>query len=342
MRRLRGAIWIVLQVLVLAFAVHILLPEIAGVKATLEAVGHSSWVVIPIVLALETLSFVAYGELIRVFLGATGVHVSSGTALKAVMAGTALGRTLPGGTTAALAVMTRTLSRLGTQTSATAAGLAGSGMLSSLVLALLLPLAAALALVGRRLGGVLLGSASLAAIAVLVLTVGIRPVLARPQMLARWVEGAAAFVARGPLRRRVDPEVIGKSAEHAISSLDAIASSPRRLGKGVGWAAANWLFDAAALFSLAMTIGRGMPLWGVLMAYVIGQLVAALPITPGGVGIVEPAMTATLVAQGAGGGAAAATVLAWRVASNWLPIAVGLGIFPTLRAREAHRASPEK
>jgi uncharacterized protein (TIRG00374 family) len=62
-------------------------------------------------------------------------------------------------------------------------------------------------------------------------------------------------------------------------------------------------------------------------------LVMALPLTPGGVGVVEATMIGVLVATGSPGGAATAAVLGWRLVSHWLPILVGLAILPTLHLR---------
>lgn len=69
------------------------------------------------------------------------------------------------------------------------------------------------------------------------------------------------------------------------------------LGLAAAWAAANWLLDVVVV--LAATVGKGTRLTAVLLAYVIAHLVAAVPLTPGGVGIVEAAMVAALVASGA-------------------------------------------
>jgi uncharacterized protein (TIRG00374 family) len=91
----------------------------------------------------------------------------------------------------------------------------------------------------------------------------------------------------------------------------------------------------AALTAVAVTVGRGTPLTAILLAYIIGQLAAAIPLTPGGVGIVETAMIASLVAAGAPVAAATATVLGWRLFSYFLPILAGLGLLPTLPRRRA-------
>lgn len=55
----------------------------------------------------------------------------------------------------------------------------------------------------------------------------------------------------------------------------------------------------------------GSPLGGLTLARVVGQLACAIPITPGGLGMVETTMTEPMVAQGMTAGQAAAVVLAW-------------------------------
>ena len=63
------------------------------------------------------------------------------------------------------------------------------------------------------------------------------------------------------------------------------------------------------------------------MAGVLG----VLPVTPGGVGIVEGVLVPTLVASGASTQAALVGVLGWRLISYWLPIPLGALTWLTLR-----------
>lgn len=104
------------------------------------------------------------------------------------------------------------------------------------------------------------------------------------------------------------------------------------LARATAWALANWLLDVAVVFVLALTIGLGTPLSAILLACVVAQVAAAIPLTPGGVGIVETAMIGTLVASGAPATAATVTVFGWRPVSHWLPIPFGLLLVPTLGA----------
>jgi uncharacterized membrane protein YbhN (UPF0104 family) len=252
---------------------------------------------------------------------------------RATFVGYALGRTLPGGSMSALAVITNELRGLGFGAAPTAAALAASGLVSSVALVLLFPFAALLALLGGEGGGVVLGAAGLGALLVLGVALAARPTLRRPKALGRLAERAAAAVARGPLRRHLDPAAVGGQVARSAQGLRDLAHEPVVLRRAGTWAAANWLLDLAALATITATLGPGVPKWGLPLAYVIGQWTASVPLTPGGVGLVESAMTAALVAGGVPGGVAAASVLGWRLVSNWIPIGVGLALLPTLRRR---------
>ena len=55
----------------------------------------------------------------------------------------------------------------------------------------------------------------------------------------------------------------------------------------VGWAAANWLLDAASLWVFVAAFSHFISPVDLLMAYGLANILAAIPITPGGLGVVE-------------------------------------------------------
>lgn len=61
----------------------------------------------------------------------------------------------------------------------------------------------------------------------------------------------------------------------------------------------------------------------ILLAYAATAVIALLPMTPGGLGIVEGSLSALLVLAGVGASDAVVATLAYRLASYWLPILVG-------------------
>ena len=61
----------------------------------------------------------------------------------------------------------------------------------------------------------------------------------------------------------------------------------------------------------------------ILLAYVTGQVLSTISITPGGVGFVEAGLAAMLVLAGVPRGSAALATLAYRLVSFWLALPAG-------------------
>jgi uncharacterized protein (TIRG00374 family) len=61
----------------------------------------------------------------------------------------------------------------------------------------------------------------------------------------------------------------------------------------------------------------------VLLAYAVAGIVALIPITPGGLGLVEASLSGLLILAGVEGTDAFLATLAYRLASYWLPLLVG-------------------
>ena len=86
------------------------------------------------------------------------------------------------------------------------------------------------------------------------------------------------------------------------------------------------------LCALRATGGRARPSL-VLLAYAATGIVALVPITPGGLGIVEASLSGLLVLAGVPGGEALVATLAYRLASYWLPLLAGLLAYVLFRRR---------
>jgi uncharacterized membrane protein YbhN (UPF0104 family) len=116
-----------------------------------------------------------------------------------------------------------------------------------------------------------------------------------------------------------------------------------RLGDRLLWACAaavgRWLFDLLALEMAIQAVGAHPRYSLVLLAYVAAQLLAQIPITPGGLGVVEAGLTATLALAGVRGGDAAVAVLAYRLVSYWLMLPAGLVAWIVHRRRLAVSAA---
>ena len=68
--------------------------------------------------------------------------------------------------------------------------------------------------------------------------------------------------------------------------------------RAIGWAAANWLLDAASLWVFVAAFGHVVSPVDLLMAYGLANILAAIPLTPGGLGVVELVLVSTITGFG--------------------------------------------
>lgn len=109
------------------------------------------------------------------------------------------------------------------------------------------------------------------------------------------------------------------------STLGELARSPSKLAELFGGAALGKLCNIIAfwLSGLAFSAGLSFPKAGAL--YMIANTVGSAVPTPGGVGGIEAALTAVLIAYGVDSATAAAMVLFFRILTFWVPTAPGYG-----------------
>jgi uncharacterized protein (TIRG00374 family) len=79
----------------------------------------------------------------------------------------------------------------------------------------------------------------------------------------------------------------------------------------------------------------------VLAVFAFVRLLSALPVTPGGVGVVELGLTAGLVAAGGNRAKVVAAVLVFRALTYLLPIPVGVLTYVVWRRKSSWRATAE-
>ncbi|WP_139173701.1 lysylphosphatidylglycerol synthase domain-containing protein [Geodermatophilus telluris] len=133
---------------------------------------------------------------------------------------------------------------------------------------------------------------------------------------------------RRALRRRVDPLV-----RRTVPQLLAAATEPRRLGTAVlGVLLLNGGYVLALDASLR-AFSTSLALSSLAVVYLVGSTVGSAAPTPGGLGAVEAALVGGLTATGVPLAPALAAVLAFRVATFWLPAPFGWLAFVGLQRR---------
>ncbi|SNY23974.1 lysylphosphatidylglycerol synthase transmembrane domain-containing protein [Paractinoplanes atraurantiacus] len=105
----------------------------------------------------------------------------------------------------------------------------------------------------------------------------------------------------------------------------------RRWSLTVGCAMLNWLLDLGCLVAVTHALDLPVPAHQLATVYLTVQAVRQIPLTPGGIGLIEASLLSGLLAAGAPQAGAAAVVLAYRVISFWLVLPLGLAAYLRLR-----------
>jgi uncharacterized protein (TIRG00374 family) len=131
------------------------------------------------------------------------------------------------------------------------------------------------------------------------------------------------------------PGLTGDRLEHAIReaghSLSALSRDRRTLAWSLTWASLNWLLDAASLWCFVAAFGRLVNPVELFAAYGIANVAGALPVTPGGLGIIDSLAPLMLVSFGVTRSVATLGVLGWRLVNFWLPIPAGAIAYVSLK-----------
>ena len=113
--------------------------------------------------------------------------------------------------------------------------------------------------------------------------------------------------------------------------LEELVSDRQLLRRVVFWATANWLLDAASLWVFLRAYGVTLPVDALLVAFGLANVLAAIPILPGGLGVVEATYLTALIGFGVPRRVAAPAIATYRSAQYLMPIAIGALAYASLR-----------
>jgi uncharacterized protein (TIRG00374 family) len=322
------------RILTVAFAVGLVGALIAAAQSSLmnsiTTLGHLDWAWLPLAVAAEAASMAAFARTQRRLIRAGGTNLHLGSVMAITYAGNAISVSLPlAGPETATGFIYRSYSRLGIDPAVAGWALAMSGGFSSLAFGLVL---AGGGLASGSTSGMTLGLVGAAVSLLLTVTVltALRSSSARRRLnwlVAHVIAASRKFVGRpGP-----------EAADALDRFLDRVASLrlPRlQYAEVTVLAVWNWVADCLCLAFSIRAIGVNVPWQGLVLAYSAGMAAASFGLTPGGLGVVEAVLSASLVALGIKGHSALAAVLVYRLISFWLVMTVGWAVVAILtRAR---------
>jgi uncharacterized protein (TIRG00374 family) len=318
----RGHVRGLVGILVVAVAVGAL--AIAGHSVLGEALatfGHLRWIWIPPALLAEAASMGAFARMQRHLFRVNGVRMRLTSTLAVTYAANAVSLSLPiAGPPASVGYAFTQFRRLGADSASTSWTLGISWIVSTFALGVVLAIGALTS--GNTTTAVLgLASAVVAVLPLVGVLVALRNARARAAV-ARLARSAWAFVGR--IRRRPGDEwAAALPVDEFLDDLATVRMSASSYVRVAALSLWNWFASALCLVFAILATGGGVPWHGLLLAYAVGTGAALLPLTPGGVGVVELALAAALVIAGMHGPHALAAVLVFRIISFWLVIAIG-------------------
>ena len=316
-----------LTIKVLAFAIAFyvfVLPIIPGFRSAIEEITEVDPAYLVVGLALQVASWFAYSLLTRSALGEAAHSIARFRMFRIQMSTKALSNIVPGGSAAGSALGYRLMTLSGVSGPNAGFALATAGLGSAVVLNLIFWTAL---LVSIPLRGVnplyvtaaLLGLAIMVIVAVLVL--GLQHGRGRAERFLDWLGRKLHF----------DPETATRALRQIGTRLEEMTADRSLLKRVVLWASLNWLLDAASLWVFLGAYGGSLDIDALLVAFGLANIFAVVPITPGGLGIVEGVYIPTLVGFGLSRRVATLGVASYRLAQYWLPIALGGVMYLSLR-----------
>jgi putative heme transporter len=297
--------------------------ELAGATSELSRV-HAGWVVLAV--GSEVTSYLAFSRMQARLLRVGGVRMNFARMLGMTAAASAIASSIPAGPAVASVYAYRQYRRVGADESIAGWALVATLLSSAFGLALL---AAAGVLLAERESAALDLIGVTLAVLLTVLVAGAvfsqrRLVLAVGVRFVKIVERFTGYP-----RGDADKHLANVSAH-----LSQVHLTWRDFGPILLLSLGNWGFDCGCLALAYMAVGAGIPWRGLLLAYGAGQLASNLPITPGGLGVVEGSLTVALVAYGGVQVSTVAAVILYRIISFWGFLPVGWFVWGVLAVRD--------
>jgi putative heme transporter len=306
---------------------YLVLPQLAVAGREFDGVADR---ISPVLLALGALlqvaAYVAQAQLTRAVLPEEH-RPGLWDMTRIGVASRAISHVVPGGTAAGTALTFRLLRQRGVPGTDAVFAAATQGIGAAVVLNVMLWLALVVSIPVRGmnpyygtvavLGVVLLGG--FAAMVLLLVKRGDEASVVVGRVISK-----LPLVKPGPVER-----FVCRVAER----LKELAADPPLLRRAILWAAVLWALDAGSLWVFIAAFDHYVAVDALFVAFGIANVLAAIPITPRGLGLVELALHTSLVGFGVTARVATLSIASYRLVNFWLPIPIGALAYLSLRIR---------
>lgn len=318
-RTLRGTIK---TIVFLAVFIYFGIPAITNARDAIDRLTTVDPLLLLLGLVLQLLSLVGYSQLTKAALPRRSVRLS--VLLRIQLTTRAITNVVPGGSAAGSAMGYRMLTLAGVRGADAGFALVTAALGSALVLNAILWLTLLISIPAAGFRPIYV---SMALIGVLVIGMFASVVYA----LMRGERHAERFV-RAVARkvRFLDEEKLAGLVNRLAERLRELVDDPELLRHLAIWATSSWLLDAASLWVFLRAFGVEVRVDSLLVSFCVANISTAIPITPGGLGVLDATLVAMLALFGYGDAAGLAVPM-YRLAQYWLPIPLGALAYVSVR-----------
>ena len=312
--------WVIFAIIIYFFVLPLIpgfgkaVSELAKVRPSLLVLG----------LGLELAALFAYSLLTHTALGDSRHSISIWRLFRIQLSTKSVSEVLPAGSAASSALGFKLLTSSGVPGPDAGFALATAGLGSAVVLNLILWVGLIASIPGQGVNAAY-GSAALVGVILMLvatgLVVGLIDGQGRAERSIKWIA----------TKLRMDPDNAADVLRQLGFRLQGLAREPGLKERVFVWALLNWLLDMAALWVFLLAFGADVDLRNLIVAFGLANIMAVVPITPGGLGIVEGIYIPTLVGFGLTRSVATVGVLSYRIAQYWMPLIVGAIVYLSLR-----------
>lgn len=286
--------------------------ELVGASTYLD---HLRWEWLAAAAVVEAISLTAFAALQRRLLRAGAVRIRLRTMTAVIVAANSIQNSLPAGPVFSNVYAFRQYRARGADDVLAGWVLVGTAGLAQITLVVLAGIGLAGATgtgTGLNLAGVIVGLLLLAGLVILAWS--------RRDWIAYRLAGPLRFFQR--LFKRPKGSV-PEQLDRLVQRLHVITPTRGDWVMATTYALATWVFDVSCLIAAFLAVGAPVPWRALLLAYAAAQLAANLPITPGGLGVVEGSLTIGLVVFGGGQESTVAAVVLYRLLNFWIMLPIG-------------------
>jgi uncharacterized protein (TIRG00374 family) len=321
--------WAVRGVLFVALAVGVfgLLPRLGGLRHDAAGLRHARPAFVAAAIVAQAISLACYALLYRRVLASLGARLRFRLAAEVTLSTFLISHVTPFGSATGTLLNVSTLEAEGIAAPTTGEAIGLTSLVSTVALIALFG-TGLVATAGRHVSATYLRIAGIALVLVVLVLAIAFGVGAHPGIAERAVRRAAGWARH--LRPSIDPEKAAQTSKRLVV-LARSALTGRAFLESYGFASADLLFDLLSL-DLMFLAFRYQPGFGPLaVAYGAANIASAIPITPGGLGVIEVTLVAITAGFGAPRATAVIAVLGYRVVNYWLPLLPGAVAYLRLR-----------